>query len=97
MLSLNLSKNLFWDVEFNSLDETRDKRLIIERAVSMGDLTDIKEILKFYGIEIIKQEIIEAGYLGNKTLAWLSVFLKIPKTKFKCYTKRQSNLIHCNF
>lgn len=97
MLSLNLSKNLFWDVEFNSLDETRDKRLIIERAVSMGDLTDIKEILKFYGIEIIKQEIIEAGYLDNKTLAWLSVFLKIPKIKFKCYTKRQSNLIHWNF
>ena len=97
MLSLNLSKNLFWDREFSDLDDTRDRRLIIERAVGMGDLADIKEIIKFYGLETIKQEIVEAGYLDNKTLAWLNVFLNIPKTKFKCYAKRQSNQVHWNY
>ena len=97
MLSLNLSKNIFWDIEIDSLDNTRDRCLIIERAVAMGDLADIKEIIQFYGIETIKLEITEAGYLDNKTIAWLGVFLNIPKTKFKCCTKRQSNRVHWNF
>lgn len=97
MFSLNISKKLFWDIELSNFDNNRNKRLIIERVISMGDLLDIKEVIQFYGVETIKQEIIKAGYLDNKTLAWVSNFLNIPKTKFQCFIKKQSNQAHWNY
>lgn len=97
MLKINLSKRLFWDIDFNSLDEINNRCLIIERVFSMGELSDVKEIIRFYGLQTIKKEIVNAGSFDNKTLAWLSIFLDIPKTKFKCYIKRQSNQVHWNY
>jgi hypothetical protein len=90
MLTINLSKRLFWDIDTNCC-------LIIERVFSMGELSDIKELIRFYGLQTIKKEVVNAGNFDNKTLAWLSIFLNIPKTKFKCYIKRQSNQVHWNY
>ncbi len=97
MFSLNISEKLFWDIDLHNFDTNRNKRIIIERVFSMGDLSDIKEVIHFYGLEIIKREITKAGYLDNKTLTWISNFLNISKTKFKCFTKKQSNQVHWNY
>ncbi len=88
--TLDLSSNLFWDIDLENFDNIRNKRLIIERVFTMGDLDDLKVIFRFYGIDIIKKEIIKAGNLDKKTCAWASIYLDIPKTHFKCYTKKQS-------
>lgn len=97
MFTLNVAKNLFWDIDLGTFDNIKNKRLIIERVVSLGDLSDMKEIIQFYGIETIKEEIINAGVLDNKTIAWASNFLNIPKNKFKCFAKKQSNQVHWNY
>jgi len=97
MFTLNISKNLFWDIDISNFDNIRNKRLIIERVISMGDLSDIKILIQFYGVETIKQEIVSAGYLDNKTLSWVSDFLNISKTKFQCFTKKQSNRVHWTY
>jgi len=93
----NISKHIFWDVDRDKLDTQRNKQFIIERIFTLGDISDVKIIAQIYGIEVIKKEIVNAGYLDKKTLNWLSLFLKIPKTEFKCYTKIQSNQVHWNF
>ena len=97
MYSINISKNLFWDIDLKKFDDIRNKRLIIERVISMGDLEDVKVIIKFYGIETIKKEIVKSAYLDNKTLTWVSGFLDIPKENFKCFTKKQSGQVHWNY
>ncbi len=97
MFSLNLPKNLFWDIDMDRFDNILNKQLIIERVISMGDLHDLKILLHFYGLETIRQEIIKAAYLDNKTLTWVSDFLDIPKTKFKCFQKKQSDQAHWNY
>ena len=97
MFTLNISNKLFWDIDLSKFDNDKNKRLIIERVISMGDLQDLKILIQFYGIKTIKQEIINAGYLDNKTLSWVSDFLDISKTKFNCFTKKQSNLVHWNY
>jgi hypothetical protein len=78
-------------------DNILNKQLIIERVISLGDLPDLKILLHFYGLETIRQEIIKAAYLDNKTLIWVSDFLDIPKTKFKCFQKKQSDQAHWNY
>lgn len=97
MFTLDISKRLFWDIDISKFDNIKNQRLIIERVISMGDLQDIKTLFRFYGAETIRQEIIRAGYLDNKTLKWVSNFLDIPKTKFKCFTKKQSKKLHWNY
>ena len=89
MYSLNIRKELFWDVDLTKFDGQRNKRLIIERTFNMGNLKELKEIFNYYGIEIIKNEIIKSGYLDNKTLNFASTWLNIPLKKFRCYIKNQ--------
>ncbi len=97
MFTLNIPNKLFWDIDLSNFDDVKNRRLIIERVFMYGDISDVKEIIKFYGIKTIKKEIIKAGNLDNKTLSWLTIFLNIPKIKFQCYIKRQSNQIHWNY
>ena len=93
----NFSEHLFWDVDKTKLDFEKNKRYIIGRIFLRGDIPDIKTIIQFYGLNTIKQEIVKAGFLDKKTLKWVSNFLNIPKIKFQCYKKIQSNQVHWNF
>jgi len=97
MLTIHISKKLFWDIDLNTLDEQNNKRLIIERVFTLGDLSDIENTIRYFGIDTIKKEIIKAGFLDSKSLHWVSKFLNIPKTKFQCFTKMQLNQPHWNY
>ncbi len=95
--TLDIPHTLFWDVDLEKFDNIRNKRLIIERVFTLGDLDDLRKIIRFYGIETIREEIVKAGNLDKKTLAWASIYLDIPKTHFRCYTKKQSQKTHWNY
>jgi len=82
-----LNKVFFWDVDFNKLEKTKSKRLIIERVISLGNLNDIKLIMELYTKDEIKQTLCNLNYLDPKTLNFASLLFNIPKPKFKCYTK----------
>ena len=93
----NISKHLFWDINTDLSDKEKNKTIIIERVINRGDINDVKIIISEYGLDTIKQEIVNAGFLDKKTLNWVSLFLNIPKTKFRCYKKTQSKQVHWNF
>ena len=93
----NLPKHLFWDMNTNLLDKEKNKTIIIERVINRGDINDVKIIISEYGLDTIKQEIVNAGFLDKITLNWVSLFLNIPKTKFRCYKKTQSKQMHWDF
>ena len=90
----NLSKHLLGDLDLTKLDEQQNKTIIIERVFTRGDIDDLRIIFRLYKTEIIKQEIVKAGFLDKKTLNWASSFLNINKTNFQCYTKIQSMQKH---
>ncbi len=93
----DLSKHLFWDINVSHIDGQKNKTIIIERVFNRGDINDLQIIIKQYGIETIKREIVKAGFLDKKTLSWASSFLNIPKIGFRCYKKTQSKQVHWNF
>ena len=97
MLTIKIPKRLFWDLDLSKIDEIQNRLIIIERVFSMGDIPDIRELIKFYGKTTIKKEIKNAGNHDNKTIAWASIFLNIPKSEFKCYSKRLSNQTHWSY
>lgn len=82
---------LLWDVTHEGFDFSKNKQLIIERTCSLGNFSDFKEIVRFYGFDTIKKEIIKSTSLDPKSLFFFGHFFDIPLERFKCYSK---NLLH---
>lgn len=87
---LKIRKQLFWDVDFSELDEHKNRRLIIERIFSLGNLQEIKLVIDYYGKKNVIDTLCNLNYLDQKTLNFLSVIFNISKNKFKCYIRKQS-------
>lgn len=81
---------LFWDLDLSKMDPETNRRIIIERVFSLGNLNELKFIFSHYGAGLIRQEIVKAGSLDMKTLQFASEILQIPKEEFRCYRKKQS-------
>jgi hypothetical protein len=84
------SPYLFWDMKRRGFDFDQHRLLVIERVCSRGLERDWREMLKYYGWETVKQEMMGAGWLDARTLSFLSCVFDVPKEKFRCYKNRQS-------
>jgi len=93
----DFSSHLFWDVDLEKLDMHENKRIIIERVFTMGDLQDLKLLFLFYSKNEILQELKNTSSLDKKTLNFASFYFNLPKSDFKCYKKIQSNQAHWNY
>jgi hypothetical protein len=86
-----ISKKAFWDIRFEKIDYEKHSLYVIEKIFNYGTWNDQVAIMKFYGLERIKKEIVSAGYLKNSVLSFLCNILQLQKTDFKCYIKKQSH------
>ncbi len=84
------SDYLFWDVDKSKLDYDESPKYVIERVTQLGKLQDWQELKRYYGLEKIKDTVIESYYLDKVTLGFLSFYFDIPKENFKCYAQKQS-------
>lgn len=92
-----LSKRFFWDIDLQRFDEQKNKRIIIERVATNGDINEFKKIIEYYGLDVVRKELVNAGNLDKKTLNWLSHIFSLDKKEFKCYSKILSNQKHWSF
>lgn len=89
-----INQAYFWDVNLNNIDESKSKRLIIERIINFGNLQEIRRLMDHYGKDEVTKTICKLNHLDPKTLNFFSLIFQIPKTKFKCYTRKQSMKQH---
>ncbi len=94
---MQLSKVIFWDVDYDRINWSEKARFVIGRVLMYGTVSDWEAIKSYYGLERIKQEMLQERYLDKKTLSFLSCIFDIPKQQFRCYTEQQSSLPHWNF
>jgi hypothetical protein len=83
----SLSSFLFWDCDNTKIDYKKRVNFILERVFSMGTENDVREVVRYYGIETIKKEIVKIKVLDKKTINYLSFTFNIPKQEFACYRK----------
>jgi len=93
---MDIRKELFWDIDLKSFDYEKNRKLIIERVMNYGTVSEFRAILRYYGYKTVRQEIKEAGSLEPKTLEFVSSFFNLPKQSLRCYTKKQLNQAHWN-
>ncbi len=85
----NISPTAFWDVNFSNIDFENNSLFVMEKVFNYGKWSDIIEVLKFYGIERVKREIVHAPYFKNTTLSFLCVILNLTENDFEAYQRRQ--------
>ncbi len=87
---MELSKTLFWDTDISKIDYEKNARHIIERVLQQGMLSDWFEIKNYYGLDRIKNEVLQIRYLDKVSLNFCSKYFHISKEQFKCYNTEQS-------
>ena len=91
MNELAISKKAFWDIDFTPLDPERSALFIMQKVFNYGPWDDQIALLRYYGAERIKQEIVHATYLRESVISFLCTVLQLQKTDFECYSKKQSH------
>lgn len=90
-----LKPHYFWDVDLSKLNDTANKRLIIERVITLGTIVEINLIVTHYGkSEVIK--VLRKITLDPKTLNFISKLFEIPKNDFICRTGKPLKLQYWN-
>jgi len=87
--TLNISKTAFWDVNYSELDADVSSIFIIGKVLAYGSYSDMKALIKYYGVLKIKQDVKLANSLDPKTLNFISKMLGIHPTEFSCYKRIQ--------
>ena len=91
MKDFNVDKHLFWDVDFETMDLDRSSVYIIGRVFNYGSMNDAKEIVKRYGVDRVKRDIVKNTDLRNNTMNFVSEVFNIPLKDFRAYIRRQEN------
>ena len=93
----NLSKTAFWDVNFDEIDFDKNAVFVMEKVFNFGLWTDYIAIVKYYGKERIKQDVVKGAYFKKKVLNFLCVIFDLQAVDFKCYSRRQLPPLHWNY
>ena len=97
MNKLSLSKLPFWDTNMSALDEEKDSLFILCKVFNFGTWEDAKTVIRYYGRERLKKEVVQLADLKKETLSFLCLLLNLDKANFKCYSERQSPPAHWSY
>jgi len=86
---LKLRKELFWDIDPEKLDEIKNRRIIVERVLTLGEIDEFLALIHFYDKKTLLKEISEIAYLDPKTLQFVISYFGINQDDLKCCTKTQ--------
>jgi len=87
----NFDKRIFWDVNYEQLDYNLYADFIIQRIFERGDIPELQNCIKYYGIKKVTESLLNAKFLPLKTLYFASAIIEKPINEFRCYTLRQLN------
>jgi hypothetical protein len=94
---MNLPKHLFWDIDIESLDFSKNARFVIQRVIQRGTIENWITIKESYGIDLIMNEILLIKDLDSKTLNFFSTYFGLNKNKFRCFSTQQSTPKHFDY
>lgn len=91
---MKLARELFWDVNYDTIDWEKNYQWVICRVLEYGGINDWREIKKNYGVTKIIDAAINARSLSIKTVYFIHHIFNITLKKFRCYNSMHSDPIH---
>lgn len=87
----DFSPHLFWDTNKANLDFEKHRSQIVYQVLEYGEMKDWKMLQQIYNKETLKEITTELRHLDVVTLSFISHYLGIDKTEFRCYRNKQSS------
>ena len=87
---LYLSRELFWDVDFETIDYDKHRVWVIGRALNSGRLDEIIRVFEYYGMKEVKRCIVQTTELWKTQEIFWSEILQIPREKFLSFQSREA-------
>lgn len=93
-----INEGLLWDFRMNGFDWQKYRRVVAERVISMGRLSDWYAAFDLYGgirgfRKIAKEEVVD---LSPRNLDFMCRALNINMEDTKCYRQQQLRQAHLN-
>lgn len=96
-MQIQISRAIFWDVDYDKIDAISNAPFVVERVLSMGTLEDFNAIKDFYGTPKLKQIVRKLRYMDERVMHFCSVYFNIKLNSLRCYQIRQSTAPHWNY
>lgn len=91
---MKLAREIFWDVNYDTIDWEKNYRWVICRVLEYGSINDWHEMRVYYGNTKIVEAATEAKSLSIKTVHFIHRIFNVPLEKFRCYNSTLSDPIH---
>ena len=88
------SAHLFWDCDAGALDGEAQAGFIIGRVLSRGTFADWGELMRRYGAERLREEVVALRDMDAKAVAFCSAVLDLTPESFRCTKKKFSGPGH---
>jgi|688.fasta_scaffold867330_2 hypothetical protein len=86
----DFSPHLFWHTDRKKLDFSTSRETIIYQVLEYGMMSDWILLQKIYTKEVIKEVVLNLRQMDPVTLSFISNYLKVDKSVFRCYKNSQS-------
>ena len=83
------SDYLYWDVDKSSINMEDNAPYIVGRVLELGQMSDWKHLLSYYGIDRIVMIAQNLRTLDPRALSFISIVSSTPKSTFRCCSKSQ--------
>jgi hypothetical protein len=67
-IQITLSDHLFWDIPPENLDLDKNRKLIIKRVLSRGNMEEVVQVYRYYGVEMVYKTITGSKDIDPLTL-----------------------------
>lgn len=84
----DFSDHLFWDTERSEIDLEQHKAQIIYKVLEYGTMDDWRLLQIVYNKETLAEVVTKLRTLDPVTLSFISTYLSLDKTAFRCYKKK---------
>jgi hypothetical protein len=80
------NKKSFVQENGGTVDVDRDMKHIIKNILNGGSWIELKVAIAYYGKDKVANVVKDANWLDELTHSFCSVYFRIPKEEFKCYS-----------
>lgn len=91
---MKLSREIFWDTNYDTIDWDKNYRWVICRVLEYGRLRDWHEMKLHYSKDKIIEAATNARSLSRKTVHFIHNIFDVPLEKFRCYNSMRSDQTH---
>ena len=81
----SLSRELFWDVDPETVDDQANRRYVIGRVLERGELSDLRKTVAFYSMPVVVSEAQQMRALDPVTLAFAACLGNVKEDPFRCF------------